>query len=161
MLRRKRAEVYADVREHLRYLDQNPDAPDRAERIATMVASPEPLVRLLGQRIGKPGADHGPMLEVLSRRYFGDRGAIDGRCVEVSGQTFFTMEYARDDQQFSLIATATDFAQLPATLERIAGLAEAHAVADVYVAWPDQPEPDAMAETLREAVDSSGLLDRL
>ena len=55
MLRRKRAEVYAGVRGHLRYLDQNPDAPDRAERIATMVASPEPLVRLLGQRIGRPG----------------------------------------------------------------------------------------------------------
>ena len=75
MLRRKRAEVYADVRGHLRYLDQNPDAADRAERIAKMVASPEPLVRLLGQRIGKPGADHGPMLEVLSRRYYGNRGA--------------------------------------------------------------------------------------
>ena len=75
MLRRKRAEVYAGVRGHLRYLDENPDAPDRAERIATMVASPEPLVRLLGQRIGRPGADHGPMLEVLSRRYYGSRGA--------------------------------------------------------------------------------------
>ena len=44
-----------------------------------MVASPEPLVRLLGQRIGRPGADHGPMLEVLSRRYYGSRGASDAR----------------------------------------------------------------------------------
>ena len=29
MLRRSRAQVYAGVRKHLRYLDANPDAPDR------------------------------------------------------------------------------------------------------------------------------------
>jgi acetyl/propionyl-CoA carboxylase alpha subunit len=42
LLRRNRARVYADVRKHLRYLDANPDAPDRAERIAAMVSSTEP-----------------------------------------------------------------------------------------------------------------------
>ena len=45
-----RAEVYAEVRQNLRHLDRNPDSPDRAERIAAMVAGSEPLVRLLGQR---------------------------------------------------------------------------------------------------------------
>jgi acetyl/propionyl-CoA carboxylase alpha subunit/acetyl-CoA carboxylase carboxyltransferase component len=159
MLRRKRAEVYADVRDHLRYLDQYPDAADRADRIAKMVASPEPLVRLLGQRIGRPGADHGPMLEVLSRRYYGSRGATDSRCVEVSEQAFFITEYARDDEHFRLIATATDFSELPATLERIAGLSNAESVADVYVAWADQPDTDDMATTLREIIDRAGLLN--
>src|SRR5262249_48004658 len=93
MLRRKRAEVYAGVRGHLRYREEHPDAPDRAERIATMVASPEPLIRLLAQRIGRPGADQGPMLEVLSRRYYGSRGASQARAVEVGGHTFFTARY--------------------------------------------------------------------
>ena len=37
LLRRNRAQVYADVRDHLRHLDAHPDAPDRAERIAEMV----------------------------------------------------------------------------------------------------------------------------
>ena len=55
LLRRTRARVYAAVRDDLRYLDRNPDAPDRAERIQAMVASSEPLVRLIGQRIGRPG----------------------------------------------------------------------------------------------------------
>src|SRR5207248_1601919 len=41
LLRRARAEVYARVRAQLRYLDENPDAPDRAERIQSMVASAE------------------------------------------------------------------------------------------------------------------------
>ncbi|WP_017601666.1 ATP-binding protein, partial [Nocardiopsis lucentensis] len=46
LLRRNRARVYANVRRHLRHLDANPDAPDRAERVAEMVRSTEPLVRL-------------------------------------------------------------------------------------------------------------------
>jgi acetyl/propionyl-CoA carboxylase alpha subunit/acetyl-CoA carboxylase carboxyltransferase component len=161
MLRRKRAEVYADVRDHLRYLDQNPDAADRAERIAKMVASPEPLVRLQGQRIGKPGADHGPMLEVLSRRYYGSRGASDSRCVEVSGQVFFITEYARDDEHFRLIATATDFSELPAALEKTVRLSNAESVADVYLAWADQPDTGDMATILREIIDHAGLLNVL
>ncbi|ROT28161.1 carboxyl transferase domain-containing protein [Micromonospora sp. HM5-17] len=161
MLRRKRAEVYAAVRSHLRYLDENPNAADRAERIATMVASPEPLVRLLGQRIGRPGADHGPMLEVLSRRYYGNRGASDARCVTVAGQPFFTAEYDRNGERFRLIAAATDFAELPATLERVAELSNPESIADVYLAWSDQPDADAMAATLREILDRAGLLDVL
>lgn len=179
MLRRKRAEVYAGVRGHLRHLDRNPDAADRAERIAKMVASPEPLVRLLGQRIGRPGVDHGPMLEVLSRRYYGNRGASDTRCVEVAGHSFFTAEYDRDGERFRLIATATDFAELPAALAKVAALASpassdgsgsAHlaprrdpepSVADVYLTWTDQPDVDAMATTLREILDRAGLLDVL
>jgi acetyl/propionyl-CoA carboxylase alpha subunit/acetyl-CoA carboxylase carboxyltransferase component len=161
MLRRKRAEVYAGVRGHLRYLDKNPGAADRAERIAKMVASPEPLVRLLGQRIGKQGADHGPMLEVLSRRYYGNRGASDTRSVEVAGHSFFTAEYDRDGERIRLIATATDFGELPATLEKVTGLSNADSVADVYLTWTDQPDTDAMAATLREILDRAGLLDVL
>ncbi|MBY8874174.1 ATP-grasp domain-containing protein [Micromonospora sp. PLK6-60] len=161
MLRRKRAEVYAAVRAHLRHLDLNPEAADRAERIATMVASPEPLVRLLGQRIGKPGADHGPMLEVLSRRYYGNRGAGDARCVEVAGHTFFTAGYDLDGERFRLVAAATDFAGLPTALAEVAGLAAADTVADVYLTWSDQPDVDAMAGTLREIIDRAGLLDAL
>src|SRR5262249_7898696 len=86
MLRRKRAEVYVDVRRHLKSLDQHPDAPDRADRIAKMVGSPEPLVRLLGQRMRQTDADHGPMLEVLSRRYYGNRCAPGARCHQIDGR---------------------------------------------------------------------------
>ena len=73
LLRRARAEVYAQVRRNLRHLDRNPDSPDRAERIAAMVAVSEPLVRLLGQRIGRPGTDPAPLLEVMTRRYYGNK----------------------------------------------------------------------------------------
>jgi biotin carboxyl carrier protein len=71
LLRRSRARVYAAVRDDLRYLDKNPDAADRDDRIQAMVGSSEPLVRLIGQRIGRP-VDHAPLLEVLTRRYYGN-----------------------------------------------------------------------------------------
>ncbi|HZM76104.1 MAG TPA: carboxyl transferase domain-containing protein, partial [Candidatus Limnocylindrales bacterium] len=161
MLRRKRAEVYANVRGHLHYLDQNPTAPDRAERISTMIASPEPLVRLLGQRIGKPGADHGPMLEVLSRRYHGYRGSTESRCVELAGHSFFTAEYDREGERFRVIAGAADIRDLPEVLAQMTQLSNPDAVADVYLNWSDQPEPDAMAATLSDILERSGLLPKL
>ncbi|MDR7277910.1 ATP-binding protein [Catenuloplanes atrovinosus] len=159
MLRRKRAEVYAQVRNHLRVLDQNPDAPDRGERIASMVSSSEPLVRILGQRIGRPGVDHGPMLEVLSRRYYGNRGASDVRTVEVSGFCFFTAAYERDDARFRLVATASDFGSLPSVLAAASGLVSADSVADVYLTWAGQPSPDEMADALGAVLAESGLLE--
>ena len=86
-------EVYAGVRKHLRHLDRHPDSPDRAERIAAMVASSEPLVRLLGQRIGRPGTDPAPLLEVLTRRYYGNKDLAGVRSREVAGCTFVIAEH--------------------------------------------------------------------
>ena len=157
MLRRKRAEVYAAVRDHLKHLDRNPEALDRAERIARMVASPEPLVRLLGQRMSKPGLDHGPMLEVLSRRYYGNRGATEARCRQVDGHSFFTAEYDLDGAPFRLVAAATDFTELASTLRTVAELGGGAFVADIYLTWHDQPDVDAMAASLREVFDAAAL----
>ncbi|HVV25147.1 MAG TPA: biotin carboxylase N-terminal domain-containing protein, partial [Pseudonocardiaceae bacterium] len=66
LLRRNRARVYAEVRRHLRYLDAHPDAADRADRVAVMVRSTEPLVRLLGQRLVRGERNNAVMLEVLT-----------------------------------------------------------------------------------------------
>ena len=94
LLRRARAEVYAQVRQNLRHLDRHPDSPDRAERIAAMVAVSEPLVRLLGQRIGRPGTDPAPLLEVMTRRYYGNKDLSGIRSRDVAGCTFVTAEHA-------------------------------------------------------------------
>ena len=58
-----------------------------------MVAVSEPLVRLLGQRIGRPGTDPAPLLEVLTRRYYGNKGLSDVRSRDVAGCTFVTAEH--------------------------------------------------------------------
>ena len=163
LLRRARAEVYAAVRQNLRHLDQNPDSPDRAERIAAMVAVSEPLVRLLGQRIGRPGTDPAPLLEVLTRRYYGNKGLSDVRSRDVAGCTFVTAEHVEPAR---VVTTAVDFAQLADAVRAVGELAAdvppgAHLVADVYVRWAGQPDVDAMAARLGEVITAQPLPERV
>ncbi|GAA3870235.1 biotin carboxylase N-terminal domain-containing protein [Saccharothrix violaceirubra] len=167
LLRRKRAEVYTRVRRHLRHLDRHPDAADRDERIADMVSSPEPLVRLLGRRIDRPGLDGGPLLEVLCRRYYREYGLTDVRCEPVAGRPFVTGAYELDGRPQRLLATIADIADLPAALAGIAGLAGAAEestalVVDVYLTWVDRPaDVDVLAAELRETLSATALPGRL
>ncbi len=152
LLRRIRARVYADVRRHLHHLDAHPAAPDRPERIATMVGSTEPLVRLLGQRLDRPGLDHTPMLEVLTRRYYGNKGLVDVRTSDAAGCSFVVAERAGS----RLVSTAVGFEALGDALRglaTVAAAAEDDIDADIYLAWEKQPDSsDAMAAALHEVV---------
>ncbi|MBP2479044.1 acetyl/propionyl-CoA carboxylase alpha subunit/acetyl-CoA carboxylase carboxyltransferase component [Crossiella equi] len=161
LLRRIRAEVYAEVRTTLRYLDENPRAADRAERIQAMVAGSEPLVRLLGQRIGLPGRDHAPLLEVLTRRYYGNRGLSEVTEQQAGGCRFVTAERAGADGVSRVVTTAVDFEFLPEAIASLGALAEGVAeramVADLYVTWEDQPDAAALAARLAELLAASPL----
>ncbi|WP_433235117.1 carboxyl transferase domain-containing protein [Streptosporangium sp. CA-135522] len=156
LLRRNRARVYADVRRHLRHLDAHPDAPDRAERIAEMVRSTEPLVRLLGQRLVRGDLDNAIMLEVLTRRYYGNKGLTGVRISEVVGCTFVVAERAGS----CVVSCAVSFEALGSALRGLAGPAggEDAIDADIYLAWEKQPEgSDAMAVALHEVVSAHPL----
>ncbi|MFC5008114.1 biotin carboxylase N-terminal domain-containing protein [Dactylosporangium cerinum] len=161
LLRRNRAKVYAAVREDLHHLDHNPDAPDRAERIQAMVASAEPLVRLIGQRIGRPGRDHAPLLEVLTRRYYGNRALSDVQLREVAGCRFVTADRTDSSGVVRIVTTAVDIAALPHALDAVtslaAGVADDGLVADLYVTWEDQPDADAMSVRLGELLAGQAL----
>ncbi|MGW9194199.1 ATP-binding protein [Micromonospora chersina] len=151
LLRRNRARVYAEVRRHLRHLDAHPDAPDRADRVAAMVRSTEPLVRLLGQRLVRDHLDNAVMLEVLTRRYYGNKGLTGVHTREVAGCTFVVA--GRADS--TVVSAAVRFDALGGALRGLAELAGGtDAVdADIYLAWEDQPEDfDAMAAALHEVV---------
>ncbi len=151
LLRRNRARVYADVRRHLRHLDAHPDSPDRAERIAEMVRSTEPLVRLLGQRLVRDGLDNAAMLEVLTRRYYGNKGLIGVRTSEVADCTFVVAERAGS----CVVSSAVSFEALGSALRGLADLASGEGAidADIYLAWEKQPEDsDAMAAALHEVL---------
>lgn len=151
LLRRNRARVYAGVRGHLRHLDAHPDAADRAERIAEMVRSTEPLVRLLGQRLVRDHLDNAVMLEVLTRRYYGNRALTSVRTQEVAGCTFVVAERADS----SVVSAAVSFEALGGALRGLAELAadEDSVDADIYLGWENQPEDfDSMAAALAEVV---------
>ncbi|MCR6483612.1 ATP-grasp domain-containing protein [Amycolatopsis sp. OK19-0408] len=148
LLRRHRAEVYAAVRTELRYLDQHPDAADRAERIQAMITGSQPLVRLIGQRIGRPGRDHAPLLEVLTRRYYGNRRLSGVTVRDAGGCRWLTAELNAPDGVLPLVTTAVDFAALPNALDALGEVATEGVVADLYLRWEDQPDADATAERL-------------
>ncbi|MFG2084764.1 carboxyl transferase domain-containing protein [Spirillospora sp. NPDC048824] len=170
LLRRNRARVYADVRRHLRHLDAHPDAPDRAERIAEMVRSTEPLVRLLGRRLirgkrdGRGGNDHGRdnavMLEVLTRRYYGNKGLTGVRTSRVADCTFVVAERAGS----CLVSSAVSFEALGGALRGLSELAggDEDIDADIYLAWENQPDDfDAMAAALHGVINAHPLPDRV
>jgi acetyl/propionyl-CoA carboxylase alpha subunit/acetyl-CoA carboxylase carboxyltransferase component len=167
LLRRARAEVYTRVRQHLRYLDQHPDAADRDERVAEMVTSPEPLVRLLSQRINRPGADAGPLLEVVSRRYYREHGLAGVRCESIGERPFVTGGYELDGQPHRLLATVADFGDVSEALAMVAEAAAAEPdstalVADIYLSRSGQPtDADVMAAELRAALSAAALPSRL
>ncbi|MFG3712568.1 carboxyl transferase domain-containing protein [Micromonospora sp. NPDC047730] len=160
LLRRNRARVYANVRKHLRHLDAHPDAPDRAERVGEMVRSTEPLVRLLGQRLVRDSLDHAVMLEVLTRRYYGNKDLTSVCTSEVAGCTFVVAERAGS----CVVSAAVRFEALGSALRGLAELAggEDAVDADIYLAWENQPEDsDAMAAALHEVVSAHPLPSRV
>ncbi|NJP93402.1 ATP-grasp domain-containing protein [Nonomuraea sp. FMUSA5-5] len=161
LLRRNRARVYAAVRRHLRHLDAHPDAPDRAERIAEMVRSTEPLVRLLGQRLVRDDLDNAVMLEVLTRRYYGNKPLIAVRTSQVAGCAFVIAERAGS----CVVSSAVSFEALGSALRGLAELAgdrQDVVDADIYLAWEGQPEDsDAMAAALHEVVAAQPLPEQV
>ncbi|MFI6170458.1 carboxyl transferase domain-containing protein [Nocardia sp. NPDC051052] len=151
LLRRNRARVYTNIRKHLRHLDAQPDSADRSERISDMVRSTEPLVRLLGQRLVRGNQDNTVMLEVLTRRYYGNKGLAGVRTHEVGGCTFVIAER----RGLSLVSTAVRFDALDTALRGLEELASGAASidADIYLSWEKQPaDYDAMAAELHEVL---------
>jgi acetyl/propionyl-CoA carboxylase alpha subunit/acetyl-CoA carboxylase carboxyltransferase component len=160
LLRRNRARVYADVRRHLRYLDAHPDAPDRGEHIADMVRSTEPLVRLLGQRLNRHHLDNAVMLEVLTRRYYGNKGITAVRGVQIGDCTFVIADRAG----LSLVSAAVSFEAFGGALDGLAELGRGNDSidADIYLAWERQPDdPDAMAAALHEVISGHPLPEQV
>ncbi|MFE1886844.1 carboxyl transferase domain-containing protein, partial [Streptomyces diastatochromogenes] len=165
-LRRDRARVYAAVRADLRHLDAHPAAADRGDRIRAMAAAPEPLVRLLGQRItpaDRPGLDHTPLLEVLTRRYYGNRRLANVTVADVAGHRFVTAEHAgtlaagRAGAVTRVAATTTDIAGLPDAVAATGALSGrmpgGGLAADIYVAWAG-PAADEIAAAVTSAVSA-------
>ncbi|NKY57144.1 ATP-binding protein [Nocardia flavorosea] len=156
VLRRNRARVYTDARKNLSYLDANPDAADRGERIAQMVSATEPLVRLLGQRLSRGSADNTAMLEVLTRRYYGNKDLTDVRTRQAGDCTFVVAER----KGVNLVSAAVSFDSLADTVRGLAELATGTASieADIYLSWENQPEDfESMAAALHEVLNAAPL----
>ncbi|WP_347955769.1 carboxyl transferase domain-containing protein [Gordonia aichiensis] len=159
-LRRNREAIYSLVRSHLTYLDANPDAADRADRITDMVRSTAPLVTVLSERLNDDSLDDAVMLEVLTRRYYGNKGLTAVRSSRNGGCTFVVAE--RDGA--SLVSVASSFENLDTALDGLSELAETSASidADIYVRWENQPhDSDGLVAALYDVLSAHVLPDRI
>ncbi|MDU0290386.1 biotin carboxylase N-terminal domain-containing protein [Saccharothrix longispora] len=159
--RRARARAHADARRHLRHLDDAPSAPDRAERLAAVAATPEPLVRLLTGRFGRTGAGPDPLLEALAHRHYGGQALGDVRPAAVGGCAFLVAEHLAGGSR--LVSTAVPFDRLAAARRGIVELGqEQTVVADVHVLWDDSPaDADTAARRLLEPLSSTELPEKI
>jgi len=153
-----REEVYAGVREQLQYLDEHPAAADYAQRIETLTAGPEPLIRLLAERVGIDSSGSEPLLEVLTRRYYKIRALEEVRAFQHEGRQFVTGAFELAGQRLHLIATTGALSELPACLVNVAGLAAAvddptNLVVDIYLSSGDPAaDLDAVSSTLADTL---------
>jgi len=151
-IRAAREQIHDGVREVLRYLADNPDAPDYPGRIDALVATPALLIDLLAQHISDPG----PLLEVVTRQYYEIRALEDVTVVEQAGGRFVTGNYELAGKPHHLVSTVTDRERLPATLhavDAIGGPTVDNLVVDIYLSWPGAPtDGDRLCAELRDVL---------
>jgi len=159
-----REQVYAEVRAHLQYLDDNPGAADYAERIEVLTAGPEPLIRLLAERIAGNTSGLEPMIEVLTRRYYKIRRLEEVRAFQLDGRQFVTGAFELGGKRLHLISTMGDLSELTASLLSVARVAAQVAdptnlVVDLYLSSGDMSaDPDAVASTLADSLSDVPVL---
>ncbi|SDL89033.1 Acetyl/propionyl-CoA carboxylase, alpha subunit [Geodermatophilus siccatus] len=140
------------------------DTTESMRRMEALVASPEPLVRLLAQRFDRTTSVPDPVLEVLTRRYYRSRSLEDVRSTLLDGDTCVTAEYDLNGTRLHLLALMTDAARLPEALGSVAGALAGVAdptqvVVDLYVNWSDRPaDADELSEHLRGVLDDAPVM---
>ncbi len=167
VVRAARQEVLDRAERLLEQLDEAGARGDTAEsirRMEALVASPEPLVRLLASRLSRPTSVPDPVLEVLTRRYYRSRNLEDVRSTLLDGDTCVTAGYALGADRLHLVALMTRATRLEPALAAVAGAVAGLAdpgrtVVDLYVDWPDRPaDADALSDRLRDLVDGESTL---
>ncbi len=163
-LKRQRDAVYARVREHLRALAEDPHRPDRDQRMAELVAAPEPLLGLLEDPVCA-GDGLAPMLELLTRRYYRTRELSSVRSQPTNGRQAVVADFVDPRGSGRVVAVSATAEDLSEALDTAAQLsrdvppdAGAGAVADVYVTWRDAPaDLDLLAAGLEADLDAATL----
>jgi len=161
VIEQARERVLSDAREQLAHLADHPEASDYAERMQALVESPQPLLRLLAERIGADGG-HEPMLELLTRRYYRVASLEEVRSHSRDGRAFLTARYVPDGREVGLVTTLAEASELPQAASGVAALAseapDPEVVVDVYLDWREPPsDVDAMAAELLEAISAAEL----
>ena len=159
VVQQARQEVFDQASRLLAELGERPDGRAAAdpsadvERIEALVASPEPLIRLLAQRFGATATGQEPVLEVLTRRYYRRRSLQDLRSFALEGRPCVAGQFDLNGTRLHLVCLMVQEHELSAALDSlstlVADVTHSSMVVDLYLSWPDRPsDTDAVVEQL-------------
>ena len=119
MVEAARQETYAAMADHLAALAEDPRRDDRDERMAELVACPQPLAPLLGRQVGEAGA----LVEAMTRRYYRIRRLDSVEQRLIGGVPFVHASYEHDGVRHNVAATLGGRDDLAAALRVLADAA--------------------------------------
>ena len=142
------AQTQARMEAHLDALAEDPNRPERAERIAALVQAPQPMRRLILRRrmAGADKAFQAVLLEIRARRWYRTRPIRDLKVIEVDGIMLCHADYDFEGRSIHLVMASTPLADVPAV-----GAAVATHLADVdpnrkpvvdLMTWRAEAEPN-------------------
>ena len=123
-----RAQTQARMDAHLDALAEDPNRPERAERIAALVEAPQPMRQLILRR-RMAGADkdlQAVLLEIRARRWYRTRPIRDLQVVEVDGIMLCHADYDFEGRSIHVVLAFTPLQDV-----RTVGAAVARHLADV------------------------------
>jgi len=149
-----RQKIYAAAESQLNYLAANPDAPDRHERVRSLIECPQLLASLFSRRFASatPSLQQ-LMLEVLMQRYYWVRKLMHLRTLSMNGYCCLSAEYEENGRTVNVFSVHAQYADLAGALRTafsyIAAVPEAHDVVLDCLSWKSGAL-SAAADTERE-----------
>jgi acetyl/propionyl-CoA carboxylase alpha subunit/acetyl-CoA carboxylase carboxyltransferase component len=163
-----REATYAEIANHLAELASAPEAPERAERIRTLVECPQPLAPLLTSRMQTADpALRRALLETMARRYHRTGRLSPFQEATAGGLSFLCSDLEREGETRRLATAFVDLEEAAAAAHALAVLARdgdetVELVADFYAAHPEPAQPrDELRGRLREAIEEASLPARV
>jgi biotin carboxyl carrier protein len=163
-----RRRAYREAEWNLAYLEQQPDGEERDERIAALVACPQPLKSLLSSRFHIAEARvQRILLEVMMRRYYRIRDLCNVQSTSIGDHCFVTADYEHEGKRIHVVTTHAGHESLAETTGVCARMIERYpaaddVVVDVYVWKPEAlGDEDATAAEFRRILSASSALRQL
>ena len=146
LIEKARADALADARVHLDHLAAGAAGAERDALLSALVATPQPLLPLVADRIAEPDRSE-PMVEVLTRRYYKIRDLQDLQPVVVEGQHLITARYHHRGRQVHVVAAGGERSRLGSVVDA-AVVAARHVLPDGPAAASGDRAPDTVVVDL-------------
>ncbi len=139
-----RRQAYADAEIGVAALEADPTGPDRAVHIAALVDCTQPLKSFLSSRFDRAGVEaRQALLEVMTRRYYRQRGLRDMATGQVDGVPYARAAYDHEGATIELFSIHVEFDDMEAAVRSLAAVldgvsADHEIVLDLYL-WRSDP----------------------